>query len=132
MTKQGKEDWLKNNDLHTEGYEPKPSAVRLHGSRETTKHLLIKTLIAKRLQKEGRRWDTEVSGPNGRVDVLDYGPPEGSPVVYEVQTGCTPQDRREKAEQYAVGPIRDVLFLDPEDAPDDIEALEEWVGERVV
>lgn len=131
--KQDKADWQKERDLDDEGYQINPEpAIRPHGSNETPKHLIIKSLIVRALMQEGRSWDTEVKGPNGRVDVLDYGPPEGNPVVYEVETGCTQATRREKARKYAVGPVRDVLFIDPEDAPDDIAALTEYVEQRVV
>lgn len=131
-TKQEAEDWKQGKDLARQGWDAKPAAIRLHGSGETPKHLLIKSLIARELQQRGRRWDTEVRGPEGRADVLDFGPTDGKAVVYEVQTGCTPKDRRKKARQYAGGPVRDVLFLDPEEAPDDIAALTEWVSEQVV
>lgn len=133
MTSKAERDrWETKQDLDDSGYDVKPAAVRLHGKNETTKHAVIKTLLARALQKRDRRWDTEVAGPNGRVDVLDFGPADGEAVVYEVQTNCTPQDRRKKAKQYAVGPVRDVLFLDPEEAPDEMDALEDWVEAHVV
>lgn len=132
MTAQEKEDWLKGKDLGQMGWDLRPSAVRLHGSNETTKHLLIKALIAKMLQREGRRWDTEVVGPDGRVDVLDLGPPDGKAVAYEVQTNATPQEKRDKVEQYVGGPVRDVIFLDPAEAPNSVPELAAWVEQRVV
>ena len=132
MTKQDRAEWLTEQDLGESGYKPKPeSAVRLHGTRETTKHLVLKALVAQVIQERGRRYDTEVLGPNGRVDVLDFGEPDGSPVVYEIQTDCTPKERREKAAQYAVGPVRDVLFIDPTDAPDDIHEMKAYVEQQV-
>jgi hypothetical protein len=133
MSAQEREDWIKGQDLDDAGYAPKPEpAIRLHGSNETTKHLMLKSLVAQVLRERGHKFDTEVKGPNGRVDVLDFGLPDSKPVVYEVETDLTPQARREKAAQYAVGPVRDVLFLDPTDAPDDIHAMKEWVEEQVV
>jgi len=132
-SKQEKDEWVKGKQLTDTGYEPKPeSAIRLHGSNETTKHLMVKALVAQVLRERGHRFDTEVLGPNGRVDVLDFGLPDSKPVVYEVETDLTPQTRREKATEYAVGPVRDVLFLDPTEAPDDIQAMKEWVEHEVV
>lgn len=133
MSRQEKDEWVKGKQLTETGYEPKhESAIRLHNSNETTKHLMVKALVAQVLRERGHRFDTEVLGPNGRVDVLDFGLPDSRPVVYEVETDCSPQKRREKAKAYAVGPVRDVLFLDPTDAPDDVHDLKEWVEGEVV
>lgn len=130
--KQEKADWATGQDLDDVGFEVQPAAVRLHGSGESTKHLVIKALICRVLQRKGRRWDTEVKCPGGRVDVLDYGPADGGAVVYEVQTDCTPQERIDKAEQYVRGPVRDVLFMDPSEAPNELPELAAWVEERVI
>jgi len=132
MTKQEKADWKAKKDLLNQGWDVRPSAVRLHSSTETPKHLMLKTLIARELQRQNRRWDTEVRGPNGRVDVLDLGPPDESPLAYEVQTNATKKDRQHKAAQYCDGVVRDVIFLDPTDAPDEISQLVDWVADRVV
>lgn len=130
--KRTKTEWVKGKRLEEEGFQTKPSAVRLHGRNETLKHLLVKAAIAREIQRQGRGWDTEVKGPDGRVDVLDLGPPDGKPVVYEVETGVTPKQHRAKVAQYNTDVVRDVLVVDPEDAPDEIPALEEWVGEQVL
>lgn len=129
------EQWKDRQDLEESGYEPRwDNGVFLHGTGETPKHAHVKLALARVLQeKRGKNgWDTEVPGPNGTVDVLDLGPTDGQPVVYEVETGATPARRKEKAEQYAVGPVRDVLVLDPEDAPDSIPALTEWAEQQVI
>ena len=127
--------WKDRQDLEDTGYEPRwDNGVFLHGQGETAKHAHVKLALARVLQqKRGKNgWDTEVPGPNGRVDVLDLGPTDGQPVVYEVETGATPARRKEKAEQYAVGPVRDVIVLDPTDAPDDVQSLHEWAEREVI
>ena len=133
MTKQEKADWLTGNDLDDAGYQPKPeSAIRLHNSKETTKHLVMKSLVVMMLQRKGRRWDTEVKCPNGRVDVLDFGPPDGGALVYEIETSPTPSVGKEKAEKYAIGPVRDVIVLDAAEAPNELPQLAAWIEQRVV
>jgi hypothetical protein len=135
MTKREKEQWKVRLDLENTGYEPRwDNGVFLHGQGETAKHAHVKLALARVLQqKRGKDgWDTEVPGPNGRVDVLDLGPTDGQPVVYEVESNATPARRAEKAEQYAVGPVRDVIVLDPTDAPDSVEEMEAWAEGQVV
>jgi len=52
--------------------------------------------------------------------------------VYEVETGATPARRKEKVQQYAVGPVRDVIVLDPEDAPDNVQEMQAWAERQVI
>lgn len=133
MTRQDKDDWQKRQDLEAEGYEIHiQPAVHLHGPNETPKHAHVKLALAREILKRGRRFDTEVKGPGGRVDVLDLGAPDEQPLVYEVETDSSAKQRKEKAKQYAVGPVRDVIVLDPTEAPDQIEALSEWAERQVV
>lgn len=132
-SKQDHDEWVKGTNLTDAGFDLKPQpAVRIHNRNETDKHLLVKAMVAKVLWDRGHKFDTEVQAPGGRVDVLDFGLPEDPPVVYEVETDCSEQVREEKVAQYAVDPVRDVLFLDPTEAPDSIPELREWVERRVV
>lgn len=130
MSKQAKDTWQKEKDLESHGFELKPPAVRLHGSNETPKHLFVKAMLAHVLQTKGRRWDTEVKTANGRVDVLDLGPPDEKGFVYEIETDVTPKRHRDKVEQYKTPALADVLVIDPDDVPDDpdeaVEYLETW------
>lgn len=133
------DEWSKRNDLQAEGIETRPySSVHLHGARETPKHLLVKSLVARELQQRRgpKRWDTEVvvNSAGDRVDVLDYGPPGEPCSVYEIETDASSKVKLEKVEQYARGPIPEtqVYFLDPTEAPDSIPELVEWVEQWVV
>jgi hypothetical protein len=129
------EQWKARQDLESAGYEPRfENGVFLHGCNESAKHAHVKLALARVLQEKrgSDGWDTEVQGPSGRVDVLDLGPVDGRPVVYEVETGARKQRVREKVDQYVVGPVRDVIVLDPLDAPDDVRELQGWVEGHVV
>ena len=92
----------------------------------------MKAVLALKLQRAGRRWDTEVNSAGGRVDVLDLGPPDGRAVVYEVETGATPEKRREKASQYAGGAVRDVITVDPAEAPGEPREILGWLDNFVI
>lgn len=126
-------EWVQRKELNRCDIQVKPeSAIRLHSSTETPKHLVVKALLARELQRNGRPFDTEVKiGDVGRVDVLDFGEFDEAPIVYEVETGVTPKKAKAKANQYAVGPIRDVIILDPTEAPDDVAGIVDWLRAEV-
>lgn len=117
--KKTRANWEKKRGMERgAGFNLKPSAIRIHSSDETPKHLLVKSMLALVLQNRERQWDTEVKGPGGRVDVLDLGPTDGKPVIYEVETDVTDTQARKKANQYAGEHVRDVIVIDPDDVPD--------------
>ena len=117
---------LRQSDIST-----KQRTVELHNRNETPKHAVMKLLLALALERRGRVWGTEVQIDGGRCDVLDWGPPDGCAVVYEIETDCTPHRKQEKIEQYCSWIVRDVLVLDPTDAPDNLLELWRWIETRV-
>lgn len=135
--KQTADQYHKRQSFEAAGYQPRfDNGIRLHGPHETAKHAVLKTLVARELAK--RRgpdgYDTEVKCPGGRVDVLDFGPPDEPPAVYEIETNASRTVKLAKADQYALGPVppERVYFLDPTEAPDELDALVEWVERQVV
>jgi hypothetical protein len=132
MTKKDKESWSKRKDAESAGFEPKPwRGVRMH-SNNTLKHEHAKFALCWVLDEMGRDWDTEVTCDTGRVDVFDFGPEDGAPVIYEIETGVTDSRKREKVNQYMLGPIRDVIVVNPADVPSDIEEAVEYFAQNVV
>lgn len=127
------DDYVKRQELEKLGFDvhQKP-AVHLDSIRETDRHAHCKLALAREIHSRGRRFDTEVSGPGGRVDVLDLGAPGDDVLVYEVETDVTDTRRREKADQYAGGPVRDVIVVDPTEAPITIHKLSEWANGVIV
>jgi hypothetical protein len=133
MTKKEKEDWKKSKDFESAGIEThKRPGVYVDGPRETPKHLFVKAMLGLVLTKKDRKWDTEVKVNSGRIDVLSFGDPDSEPVAYEVETNVTPKRARQKANQYAIGRIRDVLVIDPQDTPDDPEEAVKYLENNVV
>lgn len=128
-----KDEWLAEQTVADAGFELKPPAVRLQSADEPPKHLVVKAMLALKLQQMGRRWDTEGALESGaRVDVLDLGSADGKAVVYEVQTNATPAEIERKVEQYVCPAVRDVLVLDPTNAPDEPGVILEWLGSHVI
>lgn len=132
MSKRDYEDWRQKKDLSKRGFVIKPSAIRIHNSDETPKHLMVKAMLALVLQRKDRSWDTEVSCDAGRADVYDAGPIGEKAMIYEVETGVTKAQRKKKSEQYTGGPIRDTIVIDPADVPNDPTKAVEWLEKNVV
>ena len=129
MTKDQRDSWQKRQDT---SYEPMPwQGLQIH-SQNTAKHEFVKFVICWVLDEMDREWDTEVQAPNGRVDIYDLGPVDEKPVVYEVETNVTTKRKREKHEQYYEDFLRDVLVIDPEDVPTELNAAIDYVRENVI
>lgn len=132
------DEWQKRTDLTEQGVETRAySSIHVDSGTETPKHLVVKALVARELQRRrgSNRWDTEVKVGEGRVDILDYGPPDEPPAIYEVETGLTRETKLSKIERYTKNtpiPETQVYFLDPLEAPDSIPELVEWVNTQVV
>lgn len=132
MTKKSKSDWQKRRDAEDAGYDPKPwEGVKIHSS-NTLKHELSKAALCYVLDERDYNWATEVMMNEGRVDVFSYQSPDAQPVVYEIETGVTDARRREKANQYAKGPVRDVLCFAPSDVPETFPEAVEYFREQVL
>jgi hypothetical protein len=132
MSDQDRKTWRKRNHLKSNGVDPKPwRGLQIH-SQNTEKHEFVKFSLAFLLDSLDRSWDTEVQFDTGRVDVLDLGPDDGRPVVYEVETDVTQSRHQEKIEQYCIVPVRDVIVVDPTDVPDEFNAAIEYLHEHVV
>jgi hypothetical protein len=132
MTHSEKANWSKRTDLEAVSIDAKPwEGLAVH-SQNSEVHEYVKFALCLLLDEKDRAWDSEVQFPDGRVDVLDFGPDDGNPVVYEVETGVTDKRAREKVEQYLVGNIRDVIVIDPSNVPETIEAATAWLDDNVV
>ena len=133
MTKTDRENWKKRKDLENESIDVKPWRGVQAEFNNTYKHEFVKWALACAIYERDRAWDTEVTFPNGReADVIDLGPDDGQPTVYEVETGYTDADVKRKLNHFHIGPIRDVILIDPADVPDDPEAAVEYLLDNVV
>jgi hypothetical protein len=122
MTKQEKQNWKKRKDLEDEGIDLKPWDGLNAEFNNTLRHEFVKWALAATIYEAGRSWDSEVRFPNGReADIVDLGPEDGDPVVYEVETDYTRSDVERKLNHFHIGPVRDVILIDPSDVPADPE-----------
>lgn len=62
---------------------------------------------------------------------MNWGPPDGKAVVFEIESQWTPKRAREKVSQYKNWIIRDVIVIPAEDAPEGIIAAYAWLNDYV-
>lgn len=124
-----KDDWMQRKDFEDEGIELAPWDGLNVEHQNTAKHEFVKFCLTKVLYVNGRDWDSEVQFPNGReADIVDVGPDGEKAVVYEVETGVTPNRKKQKLNHFYYpfeDLVRDVIIIDPADVPDNlIDAIE--------
>jgi len=133
MGKQEQEDWKKRKDFENEGIDLKPWDGLNVEHQNTAQHEFVKFVLTRILYEMDRQWDSEVRFPNGReADIVDMGPTDGKPVVYEVETNLTSKRRREKLNHFHTGPVRDVICIDPLDVPTELEAALDHVRKEMI
>lgn len=133
MTKNDRENWKKRKDLEDNNIDLKPWDGLNVEHQNTAKHEFVKFCLSLVLYEKGRKWDSEVRFPNGReADIVDLGPSDGQPVVYEVETDVTPKRKQQKLNHFHVEPIRDVIIIDPADVPDSLDEAIEYLRTREV
>ena len=142
MTKDEKQNWKKRKDFENESIDVTPWEG-LHAEHQNTrKHEFVKFALTRAIYEAGedgnysRGWDSEVNFPNGReADIVDLGPPDSQPVVYEVETGVTETRKSDKLEHFYYpfeDAIRDVIIIDPDDVPNTHDAAVDYLRENVV
>ncbi len=136
MTKSDRENWKKRKDFEDGGIDLKPWAGLNAEFNNTLKHEFVKWALAAALYERDHAWDSEVNFPNGReADIVDLGPDDGEPVVYEVETDVSRADVTRKLNHFYYpyeDMIRDVIVIDPQEVPNDPEGAVEYLLEREV
>jgi hypothetical protein len=142
MTKSDEENWKKRK-----AFENKSIDIRTWNGlnvehQNTPKHEFVKFALTRVIYEAGddgnyaRGWDSEVEFPNGReADIVDMGPPDSDPVVYEVETDVTETRKSDKLQHFYYpfeDLIRDVIIIDPADVPDELEPALEYLRSNVV
>lgn len=136
MTKKSQDNWQKRKDFENEGIDITEWDGLNVEHQNTAKHEFVKWALTRVLYEKDRAWDSEVSFPNSReADILSLGPTDGKPVVYEVETGVTPQRKTDKLEHFYYPfeeQIRDVIIISPEEVPNSLHEAIEFLDKNYV
>lgn len=133
MTQSEKESWRKRKQFEDKSIDVKPWDGLNAEFQNTLSHEFVKWALAAALYEVEHKWDSEVGFPNGReADIVDLGPDDGKPVVYEVETDVSRADVDRKLDHFHLGPVRDVIVIDPADVPDKPEEAVEYLLQHEV
>lgn len=133
MTKSDKENWKKRKHAEDDGIDLTPWDGLNVEHQNTLFHEYVKFILTAVLYDKDRTWDSEVAFGNGReADIVSFGPDDGKPVVYEVETDVTDARKLEKLNHF-YHPyddlIRDVIIIDPADVPRDPQDAYDYIEE---
>jgi|GEM_PF-1669003 len=106
--------------------ETNKNCLFLHNSNESAKHWVIKAILFKLLRERGHTVGTEVEIKGGIVDVLDVDTFMG----YEIES--RPSKRLIKRKTKRLWRLHDVIFIDIQKVPDNIEDSEEYLKNFIV
>jgi type I site-specific restriction endonuclease len=130
MNKRQQQERLARRKLKNAGWDvSKTDSVEFNSGSETTKHVVGKTLVAKVGKDQGYRVCSEVEHDDrGEIDIVLYGRKDEAPVAIELETNPQEDTISDKVERYVRGtPIRDILLINLDDMPTDIDEAEEWI-----
>lgn len=132
-TKRQQDSWKRLRELQDAGWNAtKTNEIRFNSGSETPKHAAVKMMTGKVLVDRGLKVSSEVEHPErGELDILCHGPPDGKAYGVECETGLTSEVKSDKISRYVHGPIRDCMFLEVEDAPDDVHEMVDWIHKEL-
>jgi len=103
---------------------------RFHGG-EDYNHHMVKCAAAYLINDAGRDVALECDVDGGEVDVLDLGESDQQATAIEIETAYSPQKERDKLEQYRSDLIGEVIVVPAREAPDELDALNDWLRKRL-
>ena len=105
-------------------------AIRFNSGNETLAHVFVKTVTAKVLKDQGYRVDTEVTMPDGEVDVLGYS--EQDMIVVECESNPDSNTFSSKLNRYVHDqPPREMFWIDVDAVPGNIGEAYQHITEEI-
>lgn len=114
------------------------NSIRPHSGQITQKHWLVKCELCRLVaNQEGNSFYTEA--PLGSVATdADYADvlllresTHESGLVVELESNVNGEKKREKVDTYLTPMVQDVIVLDPQNAPNNIDELTTWIEEQL-
>ena len=130
----------RQRQLEAEGWalkSEKINQVAPHTGFESLKHYHLKAEIARQASNKTCGFITEAALGDASVDA-DYADvlllresTHEKGIVVELESNFTEEKKRKKINQYLTPTIQEVLVWNPQDAPDSLDGLNEWVGKHL-
>jgi hypothetical protein len=108
----------------------KGDSIGFNAGSETLKHLYAKAVVGWYLKQHGYRIDSEVTMPDGEVDILAY---RGDDIlVVECETSPLEDVIKDKLDRYVYGqPPRDLFVINVNELPTDVLDAQGYVKDVI-
>jgi len=124
---------LVNKLQRQEVYVQNHSQVRLNSGSETAKHVVAKALVAQIASEQSWRVSSEVSVPEGEIDILLHKTPQQRVWAIELETSPTQEVTQSKLNRYVKqnAGIDDIAIINISEMPIEIPHAKQYLQEEL-
>jgi len=124
---------LVNKLQRQEVYVQNHSQVRLNSGSETAKHVVAKALVAQIASEQSWRVSSEVSVPEGEIDILLHKTPQQRVWAIELETSLTQEVTQSKLNRYVKqnAGIDDIAIINISEMPIEIPHAKQYLQEEL-
>ncbi len=124
---------LVNKLQRQEVYVQNHSQVRLNSGSETAKHVVAKALVAQIASEQSWRVSSEVSVPEGEIDILLHKTPQERVWAIELETSPTQEVTQSKLNRYVKqnAGIDDIAIINISEMPIEIPHAKQYLQEEL-
>jgi hypothetical protein len=120
---------LKRHEVYVQNH----NQVRLNSGSETAKHVVAKALVAQIASEQSWRVSSEVSVPDGDIDVLLHKTPQERVWAVELETNPTKEVTQSKLNRYVTQTtgIDDIVIINISQMPIEIPHAKQYLQEEL-
>ena len=124
---------LVNTLQRQEVYVQNHNQVRLNSGSETAKHVVAKALVAQIASEQHWRVSSEVSVPDGDIDILLHKTPQHRVWAVELETSPTTEVKQSKLNRYVKqnASIDDIVIINISEMPIEIPHAKQYLQEEL-
>ena len=120
---------LKRHEVYVQNH----NQVRLNSGSETAKHVVAKALVAQIASEQHWRVSSEVSVPDGDIDILLHKTPQERVWAVELETSPTQEVKQSKLNRYVkqTTGIDDIVIINISEMPVEIPHAKQYLQEEL-
>jgi len=120
---------LKRHEVYVQNH----NQIRLNSGSETAKHVVAKALVAQIASEQSWRVSSEVSVPDGDIDVLLHKTPQERVWAVELETSPTKEVTQSKLNRYVkqTTGIDDIVIINISEMPIEIPHAKRYLEEEL-
>jgi len=120
---------LKRHEVYVQNH----NQIRLNSGSETAKHVVAKALVAQIASEQSWRVSSEVSVPDGDIDILLHKTPQERVWAVELETNPTEEVTQSKLNRYVkqTTGIDDIVIINISEMPVEIPHAKQYLQEEL-